>query len=276
MKVYKKLVSKILTQGEEKESRSGGKTLSCFGHHYSHDLADGFPLLTTKKVKWEHIILENLWFLSGEKNIDFLQHYGVKFWDPWVDPDTNEVPSAYGYYWRRHNSDQIGYALATLREDNNSRRAFVTAWTPPNAHCSTLPPCHAAFGLHVSPTGRLNLALFQRSCDVALGLPYNIAGYSLLQSIFAQILGLRPGVFSHSIIDAHIYANGAYDHVPNLRKQMLRYTRELPQLQLDKGIKTLKDIEDVIDARPSMSELLDIFKLTGYNPHPAIKFNVAV
>jgi len=288
MKQYIDLVKHVLEEGTLKENRTGISTIGVFGYHYQHKMADGFPLLTTKKMKWEHIVLENLWFLSGDTHIEFLKHYNVKFWDPWVD-DENKVPSAYGNFWRHfpvHRTvgveqiasfnDQIAFAIRELRTNPLSRRIVISAWSPGNAQTSKLPPCHLTWVLNtqVDKTGELclNLALLQRSCDIALGVPYNLAGYSFLLHLMAHLTNLKVGAFSHTLVDAHIYVN----HIDGLKEQIQRPYLQLPRLCISPDIKEIHDIETIIASRPALSDILDIFKLDNYEAHPAIPFTVAV
>lgn len=295
MQVYLDTVREVLEKGTRKENRTGVDTLSTFNINYEIDLADGFPLLTTKKISWKNIVVENLWFLSGRTDIGLLQRHGCKFWDPWAD-ENGKVPSAYGNFWRHFPvhaddaaaqpqfNDQIRYVLEELRRNPMSRRLVVSAWAPGNAQTSKLPPCHCLFILNVQyaadGTPTLNLHLTQRSCDVALGIPYNIAGYSLLLHLFARLVDMRPGIFAHTLVDAHVYtakADGSmaeYDHMPGLREQLTRTPRSLPTLNIDPSIRSLEDVEALLDA--DTDTLLRHFTLEGYEPYPAIKFKVAV
>lgn len=271
MKQYQDLIKHVLHTGLDREGRHGS-TISSFGYHYDVP-TDPFPLLTTKKINWSHIIIENLWFLSGEPSVDLLHHYGIRFWDPWLDPHTNAPPTAYGAMWARN--DQLDRLVTTAREDPFSRRLVCSAWIPDQALDSALPPCHAFFVVNIQPDNTLNLHLTQRSGDIALGIPYNLAGYAFLTRLFAHILNREPGTFSHTIVDAHI-CTAPHDHVPNLVKQLLRDPRPLPQLSIDSSIKTLTDVRELAQTRPPLDELLDIFKLTGYDPYPPLKFGAAV
>lgn len=288
MRQYVELVRHILDNGTVKSNRTGTDTLGVFGYFYKHDMSDGFPLLTTKRIKWEHIVLENLWFLSGNTDISFLKHYGVKFWDPWVDED-NQVPSAYGNFWSHYPvhkqigyetiasfNDQIEFAIKTLRKDPLSRRVVITAWAPGNAQTSKLPPCHLTWVLNTQMDKQgelcLNLALLQRSCDTSLGIPYNLAGYAFLLHLFAQLTGLKVGSFAHTLVDAHIYV----DHLPNLKEQISRSVRPLPKLCISPDIKELSDIQELIVSKPAIADILSIFRLEDYDPHPAVPYNVAV
>ena len=292
MKQYLDTVREVLDKGTRKENRTGVDTLSTFNINYEIDLQSGFPLLTTKQIAWKNIVVENLWFLSGETHIGLLQKHGCKFWDPWADAE-GKVPSAYGNFWRHfpvHENgearfvDQIAWVLQELKNNPMSRRLLVNAWAPGNALNSALPPCHALWILNVQLNAdgepSLCLHLTQRSCDVALGIPYNIAGYAFLLHLFAHLSGIPVGLFAHTLIDAHVYtakADGTmaeYDHVPGLREQLRRPTRQLPRLTIDPHIRSLDDIGDILAA--DTDKLLSLFRLEGYDPHPFIAFKVAV
>ncbi len=293
MKQYLDTVREVLERGTRKENRTGVDTLSTFNINYEIDLAAGFPLLTTKKISWKNIVVENLWFLSGDTHIGLLKKHGCKFWDPWADDD-GRVPSAYGNFWRHfpvHDeqgraafADQVAWVLDQLRTNPMSRRMVVSAWAPGNAHASELPPCHAFWVINVQLDAggepRVCLHLTQRSCDVALGVPYNIAGYAFLLSLFAHMSGIRPGILAHTLVDAHVYtakADGTmaeYDHVPGLKTQLEREPRPLPRLTIDPSIRELDDIRSLLDADTDV--LLEKFRLDGYEPHPFIDFKVAV
>lgn len=289
MKPYLDLVRHVLEHGERKPSRTGVDTLSCFGAHYKVDLAQGFPLLTTKRMYWKSMLRELLWYLSGEDHIRNLREY-TRIWDAWADEEGN-LDTAYGYFWRRFPSakriatpgnavdaqgdahwqvrevDQIAYVLHKLRTEPTSRRMVVTAWEPGNATTSKLPPCHYTFTFNVQGD-RLNCHLNQRSGDIALGIPFNLAAYSTLTMMIAQDVGLEPGIFSHFIVDAHIYTasqdggKAEYDHVPGLLEQLERAPRPLPTLKIAR--KPLDDLR------------FEDFELVGYDPHPLIDFMVAV
>ena len=296
MKQYLDLVRDVLAHGTRKPNRTGVDTISTFNHNYEIDLRQGFPLLTTKEISWKNIVVENLWFLSGETDIGLLKKHGCKFWDPWAD-EKGKVPSAYGNFWRHfpvHElvgsegrvafNDQVAWVAEELKRNPMSRRLVVTAWAPGNAQSSKLPPCHLLFVFNVqldaSGDPMLCLHLTQRSADVALGVPYNIAGYALLLELFSRISGVRPGIFGHTMIDAHVYTSKAdgsmaeYDHVPGLRKQLEREPRALPRLAIDPSIKSLDDLRPLLDA--DTETVMKHFVLTGYEPHPAIGFKVAV
>jgi len=288
MKQYTDLVKHVLAEGTVKKNRTGTDTVGVFGYFYKHNLQDGFPLLTTKAMKWEHIVLENLWFLSGSNKAEFLRHYDIKFWEPWTDKD-GIVANCYGPAWMRFPThtmvdgkqvatfnNQIAWALQELRNNPLSRRIVISAWSPGDAQTARLPPCHITWVLNtqVDADGALclNLALIQRSCDIALGVPYNLAGYSFLLQLMAHLSGLRVGSFAHTLVDAHIYVN----HVHHLRQQIQRDPRALPVLRIDTGIKELADIDFIIASRPKLADIINTFKLEGYNPHPPISYTVAV
>ncbi|NJK88578.1 MAG: thymidylate synthase [Myxococcales bacterium] len=293
MEIYHDIVREVLNSGTRKENRTGVDTLSTFNINYEIDLSAGFPLLTTKEISWKNIVVENLWFLSGQPHIGMLRRHGCKFWDPWADPDEH-VPSAYGAFWRSfptHDQDgrpafkdQVRTVLDVLRTNPDSRRLVISAWAPGNALESALPPCHLLWILNVQRTTDgepiLNLHLTQRSADVALGVPYNIAGYAFLLELFARIAGMRAGILAHTLVDAHVYTRKAdgsmaeYDHVPGLLEQLSREPRPLPRLSIDPGIRSLVDVEALYEA--DTEELLRVFALEGYDPHPPIRFKVAV
>ncbi len=292
MQQYLDLVREVLARGTRKVNRTGVDTISTFNHNYEIDLAHGFPLLTTKEISWKNIVIENLWFLSGDTRISLLKKHGCKFWDPWADDD-GLVPSAYGNFWRHfpiHENgqatfrDQIAWVLAEIQRNPMSRRLVVSAWAPGNAHTSALPPCHCLWILNVQLDERgepmLCLHLTQRSCDVALGVPYNIAGYAFLLELVSHFSGIRPGIFAHTLVDAHVYTakpDGSmadYDHVPGLKEQLGREPRSLPRLTISPAVRGLADVEALM--REDTATILDHFQLSGYDPHPAIKFKVAV
>jgi thymidylate synthase len=279
MKEYLDLVKTVVEQGTFKTSRTGIDTISYFGAHYKVDLSHGFPLLTTKEIHWNALLRELLWYLSGEDHIRNLRQH-TKIWDAWADESGN-LDTAYGRYWRRFPSpykddngqwqvrevDQIKYVTDTLKTEPSSRRMVVTAWEPGNAQTSKLPPCHYSFVFNVQD-GKLNCHLTQRSGDIALGIPFNLAAYAALTHIIAQQVGLEVGWFSHTIVDAHIYTArpdsglAEYDHVPGLREQLKREPRPLPTL--------------VIARKPIDDLKFEDFRLENYQPHPKIKFKVAV
>jgi len=339
MRQYLDAVREVLDKGTRKENRTGVDTLSTFNINYECDLRDGFPLLTTKKINWKNIVVEVLWFLSGDPHIGILKKHKCKFWDPWAN-EAGEVPSAYGNFWRNfpvHGkyvleerngvitqadclgfNDQIAWAVEELRRNPMSRRIVVSAWAPGNAQTSKLPPCHITWVLNVqnlntrvlcSTCGGMNseeygpidanvacpscdgmgfyrinkphlcLHLTQRSCDIALGVPYNIATYALLLHLISRFTEIPVGIFAHTLVDAHAYtckpdgSMAEYDHVPGLREQLKRPTRSLPQLSL-KGLWELGDISKLLEM--NTDEVMAHFELQNYNPEPAIKFKVAV
>lgn len=270
MREYLDLVERVLTKGTVKNNRTGVDTLSCFSEHYKIDLSEGFPLLTTKKMNFKSLLHEVLWYLSGEDHIRNLRKH-TKIWDAWADENGN-LETAYGRYWRRFPSaqinpatgkyevkeiDQIAEVITTLKTNPNSRRMIVTAWEPGNALHSKLPPCHYTFGFNVQGT-KLNCHLTQRSGDIALGIPFNVAAYSLLTQAIAQETGFEIGYFSHTIIDAHIYVN----HIDGLKEQLKRKPKPLPKLEIVK--KPLEQLQ------------FEDFTLVGYECDEPIKFEVAV
>ena len=290
MKQYLDLVNEVLKRGTRKENRTGVDTISAFNINYSIDLNEGFPLLTTKEISWKNIVIENLWFLSGDLHIGLLKKHGCKFWDHWAD-DEGYVPSAYGNFWRKfpiHGSDeyndQVKYVLNTLKTNPNSRRMVISAWAPGNAQKSGLPPCHLLFIFNVQydkdGEPRLCVHLTQRSCDVALGVPYNIAGYSFLLHLFAHLSNMKVGTFGHTLVDAHIYTKKAdgsmdeYDHIPGLIEQTKRKIKSLPELVINPDIKSLEDVMDLLDK--DTETIMSKFELKNYNPEPFIPFKVAV
>lgn len=359
MQQYQELVRHVMKTGTRKPNRTGVDTISTFNHNYEIDLRDGFPLLTTKSVSWKNIVVEMLWFLSGQTDIEILKRHNCKFWDAWAD-SKGKVPSAYGNFWRQfpvhgvvsssdHNvdgndrcdfNDQMRWVLEEMKRNPMSRRMVVSAWAPGNAQTSKLPPCHCLFMFNVQndtkvtmvhyghnlgqdaacgapsnnvlPHGegmkqgmvwcskcqdliprlqnppkredpkRLCLHLTQRSCDVALGVPYNIASYALLLQLFSQFSGIEPGIFAHTLVDAHIYtakddgSMAEFDHMPGLNEQLGRVPRKLPKLIIDPSLRDLKDIEALMDPKLTTDEVMKHFILEGYEPYPAINFKVAV
>ena len=290
MKQYLDLVNEVLKRGTRKENRTGVDTISAFNINYSIDLSKGFPLLTTKEISWKNIVIENLWFLSGDLHIGLLKKHGCKFWDHWADEE-GFVPSAYGNFWRKYPvhgkeeyNDQVKYVLNTLKTNPNSRRMVISAWAPENAQNSGLPPCHLLFIFNVqydeAGEPRLCVHLTQRSCDVALGVPYNIAGYSFLLHLFAHLSDMKVGTFGHTLVDAHIYTKKAdgtmqeYDHIPGLIEQTKRKIRTLPELKIDTSIKTLDDVMNLLDK--DTETIMSKFELKNYDPEPFIPFKVAV
>ena len=264
MKQYLDLLRHILDNGVDKNDRTGTGTRSVFGYQMRFNLADGFPLLTTKKLHLKSIIYELLWFLRGDTNARYLQEHGVRIWNEWADPDGN-LGHIYGYQWRswpdyRGGSiDQIAEAVKTIKENPDSRRIIVSAWNVADLPNMNLPPCHAFFQFYVAD-GRLSLQLYQRSADSFLGVPFNIASYALLLMMMAQVTGLEAGDFVHTLGDAHIYHN----HLEQVREQLSREPRAPPRMTLNKDVKDIFDFD------------YDDFTLTDYNPHPHIKAQVSV
>lgn len=289
MKQYLDAVRTTLQNGTRKPNRTGIDCISTFNINYQIDLAEGFPLLTTKEISWKNIVIENLWFLSGKTDIALLKKHDCKFWDAWADAD-GKVPSAYGHFWRNfplanaRTNDQIAYVVDQLRTQPMSRRMVVSAWEPENAQTSKLPPCHAFWVVNVQLDAHANprvcLHLTQRSCDIALGVPYNIAGYALLLTLLARFAKIPAGIFAHTLVDAHIYtakADGTkaeYDHIPALKQQLKRPPRPLPTLEIHPSIQSLDDIAPLLTQ--STDHILKKFKLHNYHPHPPISFKVAV
>ncbi|SHG91672.1 thymidylate synthase [Flavobacterium micromati] len=274
MKQYIDLVQHVLNNGCQKGDRTGTGTKSVFGYQMRFDLNDGFPMVTTKKLHLKSIIFELLWFLKGDTNIEYLQQNGVKIWDAWADSNGDLGP-VYGHQWRNWNSeeiDQIADLISELKTNPNSRRMLVSAWNPSVLPDTTkhfeenvannkaaLPPCHAFFQFYVSD-GKLSCQLYQRSADVFLGVPFNIASYALLTMMIAQVCELKLGEFIHTFGDAHIYNN----HFEQLELQLTREARPLPTMILNPNVKNIFDFT------------FEDFKLEGYDPHPAIKGNVSV
>jgi thymidylate synthase len=264
MRQYLDLMQRILDHGIEKRDRTGTGTLSVFGHQMRFDLADGFPLVTTKKVHLKSIIFELLWFLRGETNVSWLREHGVTIWDEWAD-EYGELGPVYGAQWRSwpdgHGGtiDQIADVVAQIKKNPDSRRLIVTAWNPAEIEAARLPPCHVLFQFWVGQ-GRLSCQLYQRSADVFLGVPFNIASYALLTMMMAQVTGLKPGEFVHSFGDAHLYLN----HLEQAREQLARRPHPLPRMRLNPGVADI------------FAFAYDDFTLEGYQAHPHIKAPVAV
>ena len=264
MQQYLDLLSKILDEGVDRGDRTGTGTRSIFGHQMRFDLSQGFPCVTTKKLHLKSIIHELLWFLAGDTNVRYLKENGVKIWDDWADENGNLGP-VYGYQWRSwpapdgRSIDQIANLLKMIRTNPESRRLIVSAWNPALVDEMALPPCHALFQFYVAD-GKLSCQLYQRSADVFLGVPFNIASYALLTMMVAQVTGYEPGDFVHSFGDAHLYTN----HLEQAREQLSRAPRALPTMTLN------PDVKDLFAFR------FEDFTLTGYDPHPHIKAAVAV
>jgi thymidylate synthase len=279
MKQYLELIKTVIDSGVRKPTRTGVDTISYFGGFYKVDLSEGFPLLTTKKMHWNSILREVLWYLSGENHIRNLRKH-TKIWDAWADENGN-LETAYGYYWRHFPSaeknkdgewivrevDQIKYVIEEIARNPNSRRLVVNAWEPGNATKSKLPPCHYSFVFNVTDK-KLNCHLTQRSGDIALGIPFNLAAYSILTQLIAQQTGLGVGQFAHTIVDAHIYIGDKgtemekYDHLEGLKEQLKREPLPLPRLKIAN-----KPIEELV---------FEDFELLNYQHHEKIKFEVAV
>ncbi len=264
MQVYLDLLRTILSQGVRKEDRTGTGTLSIFGHQMRFDLSEGFPLVTTKKVHLRSIIHELLWFLAGDTNIRYLHENKVTIWDEWAD-ERGDLGPIYGYQWRSwpapngKSIDQIATVVDQIRSNPDSRRLIVSAWNPAEIERMALPPCHVLFQFYVAE-GRLSCQLYQRSADVFLGVPFNIASYALLTMMVAQVCRLRPGEFIHTFGDAHLYSN----HLEQARLQLSREPRALPEMKINPEVRSIFDFR------------YEDFEVVGYDPHPAIKAPVAV
>jgi thymidylate synthase len=264
MKPYLDLMRHVLERGHRKSDRTGTGTLSTFGWQMRFDLAAGFPLLTTKKVHFKSVAYELLWFLKGETNVRWLQEHGVSIWDEWAD-ESGELGPVYGSQWRSWPApdggaiDQIAQVVESIRTRPDSRRHIVTAWNPAEIEKMKLPPCHVLFQFYVAE-GRLSCQMYQRSADIFLGVPFNIASYALLTLMVAQVCGLKPGEFVLSLGDAHLYLN----HVEQAKEQLARVPRPLPHIRLNPGVK------DIFGFR------YEDLALEGYDPHPAIKAPIAV
>jgi thymidylate synthase len=264
MRQYLELLERILADGTEKADRTGTGTLSVFGHQMRFDLAQGFPLVTTKKLYLKAIVHELLWFLAGDTNVKYLREQGVTIWDEWAD-DAGDLGPVYGAQWRSwptpdgRSIDQMAEVLAEIRRNPDSRRLIVTAWNPAQLSKMALSPCHCLFQFYVAD-GKLSLQLYQRSGDAFLGVPFNIASYALLAHMVAQVTGLKPGDFVHTLGDAHLYKN----HMEQAQLQLSRAPKKLPRLKLNPAVTDLFAFrfEDVA--------------IEGYDPHPAIKAEVAV
>ena len=264
MKNYLNLLEKILNEGVKKEDRTGTGTLSIFGHQMRFDLSEGFPLLTTKKLHTKSIIYELLWFLKGDTNVRYLQEHGVRIWNEWAD-ENGDLGPVYGHQWRSWPDydggviDQIEYVLNQIRTNPNSRRMIVSAWNVAEVNKMALPPCHTLFQFYVAD-GKLSLQLYQRSADTFLGMPFNIASYSLLCMMIAQVTGLEPGEFVYTTGDTHLYLN----HLEQAMLQLTREPRPLPTMKLNPDVKSLYDFR------------FEDFELVGYDPWPHIKAEVSV
>lgn len=264
MKQYQALLRDILENGVDKSDRTGTGTRSIFGYQMRFNLTDGFPMLTTKKLHLKSIIHELLWFLKGDTNVRYLQDNGVRIWNEWADPD-GDLGHIYGYQWRSwpdYNGgfiDQISEAIETIKNNPDSRRIIVSAWNVADLPNMNLPPCHAFFQFYVA-NGRLSLQLYQRSADSFLGVPFNIASYALLLLMVAQVTGLEPGDFVHTLGDAHIYNN----HFEQVKLQLSRMPRALPRMVLNPDVKSIFDFK------------YEDFNLENYDPYPNIPGKVSV
>jgi len=281
MRIYLDLLRHVMEHGEDREDRTGTGTRGVFGHQMRFDLGAGFPLLTTKKVHLKSIINELLWFLKGRTDNDWLAERGVRIWNEWSTAKQcarfgrkpGDLGPIYGHQWRNFGAtrnpdggyrddghDQIAWVVDEIRRNPCSRRLIVSGWHPVEQNQVALPPCHTLFQFHVSTAGKLSCQLYQRSADLFLGVPFNIASYSLLTMMVAQVTGLEPGEFVHTLGDAHIYSN----HFDQVEKQLAREPRPLPTMHLDPSVERLEDFE------------YEHFTLENYDPHPGIKAPVAV
>jgi thymidylate synthase len=265
MQTYHDLLRLVLEHGEARSDRTGTGTLGVFGAQARFDLRETFPLLTTKRVHLKSIIYELIWFIRGETNVRWLQERGVTIWDAWAD-ESGELGPVYGQQWRRWQCpdgrvvDQLAQVIQALRKEPWSRRHIVSAWNPAEVDRMALPPCHSFFQFYVSPGGRLSCQLYQRSADLFLGVPFNIASYALLTLMIAQVTGLQPGEFVHTFGDLHLYQN----HLDQARLQLTREVRALPRMQLNPERRELEDF------------CYEDFTLLDYDPHPTIKAPIAV
>lgn len=264
MKAYQDLLRHIMETGTLKADRTGTGTKSVFGYQMRFNLEEGFPLLTTKKVHLKSIIHELLWFIAGDTNIKYLKDNGVSIWDEWAD-ENGELGPVYGRQWRAWKTadgetvDQLSALIEGIKKNPDSRRHIISAWNPGEVDKMALPPCHAMFQFYVA-NGRLSCQLYQRSADVFLGVPFNIASYALLTMMVAQVCGLRPGDFIHSFGDAHIYTN----HFEQVNLQLSREPRPLPKMKINPNVTSIFGFK------------YEDFELEGYNPHPGIKAPIAV
>ncbi len=264
MKAYLDLLKHVIENGQEKTDRTGTGTISIFGYQMRFNLEDGFPLMTTKKLHLKSIIYELLWFIKGETNIKFLTDNGVTIWNEWADPN-GELGHIYGFQWRSWPSynggfiDQIERVVHSIKNNPDSRRHIVSAWNVADLDNMALPPCHVLFQFYVSQ-GKLSLQLYQRSADIFLGVPFNIASYALLLLMMAQVTGLKPLEFIHTLGDAHIYKN----HIEQVKLQLTREPRKLPAMKINPEIKSIFDFS------------YQDFQLENYDPHPHIKGEISI
>lgn len=264
MRQYLELMEHVLADGVEKRDRTGTGTISVFGYQFRFDLAQGFPLTTTKKLHLKSIVHELLWFLAGDTNVKYLNDHGVRIWDEWAD-ERGDLGPVYGQQWRSWPApdggsiDQISDVIEAIKRNPDSRRLIVSAWNPADVERMALPPCHCLFQFYVA-RGTLSCQLYQRSADIFLGVPFNIASYALLTMMVAQVTGLRPGTFIHTFGDAHLYLN----HVEQARLQLSRAPRALPAMRLN------PEVKDIFAFR------YEDFVLENYDPHPHIQAKVAV
>ena len=265
MRPYLDLLRQVLEQGRPKTDRTGTGTISLFGAQTRYSLAEGFPLVTTKKVHLKSVLWELLWFIQGGTNVRWLQERGVTIWTEWADPETGDLGRVYGAQWTDWRQpdggslNQLDEVVTQIRRTPDSRRLMVTAWNPGELPLMRLPPCHALFQFYVAD-GELSCQLYQRSADLFLGVPFNIASYAALTMMVAQVTDLKPGEFIHTLGDAHIYSN----HIDQVRLQLSREPRPLPRLRLNPSVRELRDFR------------YEDFALENYDPHPAIKAPVAV
>ena len=264
MQQYLDLIRRVLAEGVLKEDRTGTGTISVFGHQMRFNLEDGFPLVTTKKLHLKSIIYELLWFLKGSTNVKYLQDNGVRIWNEWAKED-GELGPIYGYQWRSWpdysggHIDQVLQVIESIKNNPDSRRHIVSAWNVGQIDEMQLPPCHILFQFYVA-NGRLSCQLYQRSADIFLGVPFNIASYGLLTMMVAQVCGLKPGDFVHTLGDSHIYCN----HIEQVKLQISREPRPLPVMKINPSIRNIDEFS------------FEDFELTGYDPHPHIKGDIAV
>ncbi len=264
MRQYHELMERILSDGAEKQDRTGTGTLSVFGHQMRFDLADGFPMVTTKKLHLKSIVHELLWFIAGDTNVRYLQENGVRIWDEWADANGDLGP-VYGRQWRSwaapdgRTIDQLSNVIAQIRTNPDSRRLIISAWNPADVDKMALPPCHLLMQFYVAK-GKLSCQLYQRSADVFLGVPFNIASYALLTLMIAQVTGLKAGEFVHTLGDAHLYTN----HLEQAHLQLSRPLRALPKMAINPDVREITEFK------------FADFALAGYEPHPHIKADVAV